>query len=352
MKKILIIFSVGFSISVACWLKIPSTEVLGSNIESVSLDESQNVTLQNINAKSTSPLVVKIPLAKEKESIVKKDTVQRILNSKQAMQITETILGNIINNQAIDFHLEKLLLNYLKETSNEQVYQIIVEKLQAANAGTESDDRLIEYSLSLLAAIDTPRASEIFFTTLAQKNLQGSSAIYTINKSISKLTKNTAYTNLVQQTFAQANDENPFIRTLATAIAYNAKVEQIDYLFTYIDRGSKNKSTVASYAMNEIQSEYLVPHISSYISDGSTKKVQNTALNALANMGQYEAASALITWSSTQPRSSAKQIAALFRVALRRSPSTKRAVEKEIYLKEFVSEELKELIISLSHEGL
>ena len=104
--------------------------------------------------------------------------------------------------------------------------------------------------------------------------------------------------------------------------------------------------------MNKIQTESLVPHITSYLSGGSTINVKNTLLNTLANMGQYEAASALISWSSKQPKESADQVKQLFDLAFRRSPSTKRAIDKELYTQEFASEELKNIIVNISKEGL
>jgi hypothetical protein len=41
----------------------------------------------------------------------------------------------------------------------------------------------------------------------------------------------------------------------------------------------------------------------------------------------------------------------LFSIALSRSPSTQRAIEKELHYQNFVTEELKQLIINLSEEG-
>jgi hypothetical protein len=182
--------------------------------------------------------------------------------------------------------------------------------------------------------------------------LQGSNAVYLVSKSISKLARNANYTDLVQQAFSQVPDTSPFLRELAIGIAYNAKPEQVVYLISHIDGECKIKSTVASQAMNKIQTESLVPHIASYISDSSTKKVHDTALNSLANMGQYEAASALISWSSKQPKGSVNQVEKLFNIALRRSPSAKRAIDKEIHSQVFVSEGVRKLIINMSNDGI
>lgn len=287
-----------------------------------------------------------------KEEDSGKNVKQTTLDAPGALQIANTLLSSIFNNEEINFSDEKALLKYLKATNDEEVYLHIIEKLQAAVAGNESDDRLVEYSLSLLAAVDSLRASEVFFTFIGRAEWKDSSAIYIVNKAISKLTRNGDYTDLVQQTLTQANDDNPFVRELSSAIARNATTEQVDYLISFVDSPSKNKSMGASQAMNSIHKESLVPHITSYITDSSTKAVHTTALNSLANMGQYEAASALITWSSKQPQGSIDQVEQLFTIALSRSPSAKRAIEKEINAKEFANENVKELILKLSNEGL
>ncbi len=344
MKKSIIIVII--ILAIISWLNTPLNELSEKITKPVSSVVLKEKVSQNIEFK-----IAKLQ-AKKKELIPKKKAGKVILKENEVLQITQNLLDNIKNNKAIDFAAEKELLNYLRNTNNEQIYQFIIEKLKSANIGNANDDRLIEYSLSLLAAIDSPRASEIFFTFVAQDNWQGSNAIYTVRKTISKLARNEDYNDLVQQTFTSASEDNPFISELAISIAQNAKTEQIDYLISYIDGASENKSAVVTQAMTMINTESLVPHITSYLSDSSTKNVQNTALNTLANMGQYEAASALITWSSKQPKDSVKQIESLFNIALKRSPSTKRAIEKEINFQEFNSEELKELIINMSNEGL
>ena len=317
---------------------LPETEV-----NAVSSFELENKNTQQITTAESK-------LASENKTVITKKQAnnQKILADDKAIETADNILNNIKNNQSIDLSAEKELIKYLKETNNEAVFQLIIEHIKNTNSGNKDDDRLIEYSLSLLAAIDSPRASEIFFGFVKEDNWENSTAIYTVNKSISRLARNENYTGLIEQTFAQTNDESPFLNELASGIAHNAKAEQVDYLINYIDSDSKNKSLASSQAMIKISSEPLVPHILSYTSDNSSKNVQTAALNSLANMGQYEAASALIKWSSEQSSTAVDEVATLFEIALRRSPSTKRAIEKEINDLYFNSNQIKEKIIQMA----
>ncbi len=270
----------------------------------------------------------------------------------EAVLLAETLFGSIINKQTVNFSAEKRLINYLKENNDEQVYHFIIEVLNSAEIGTESGDRLIEYGLNLLAAVDSISTAEVFFDFVGKEEWQQSSAIYVVRKTLEKLASSDAYHNLAQQAFTHAKDGNPFVGELPTAIAYNPKEAQVVYLISYVDSLSKSKSAGAVQAMRTIHKESLVPHIVSYTTDNSSSEVQRAALDSVANMGQYEAASALITWSSTQPKDSVQEVEKLFVTALGRSPSTKRAIDKEINLQEFDSDNLKKLIIKLSNDGI
>ncbi|ABM02272.1 conserved hypothetical protein [Psychromonas ingrahamii 37] len=343
------VFIVLIGAVIGTWSNASSTlpaEQLAMKVKAASADldiaksQEQSIPLSPVEEEVEDSAFKSAP--KEAESI--------LISQKQALQIIDDNLYNAINNQVVDVTAERELLDYLRKTNNEQVYLFIMEKLESTNKGNKSDDRLIEYALSLLAAVDSPRASELFFNVVRQDDWSGSNAIYSVRSSISRLARNNNnnYNSLIQQTFTQVNDENPFLNELAVAIAEDAEIEQVDYLISYVDSPLKNKSAVINQAMHSINKESLVPHITTYISDSSSSSVQNVALNTLANMGQYEAASALIAWSSTQRIEAKKQVESLFTIALARSPSTQRAIEKEILFYEFTSEELKQTIINLS----
>ena len=321
---------------------LPETEVNAASSFELETKNTQQITTEESKLASENKTVITKKQANNKENN------QQILTNDEAIETADSILNNIKSNQSVDLSAEKELIKYLKETNNEAVFQLIIEHIKNTNSGNKDDDRLIEYSLSLLAAIDSPRASEIFFGFVKEDNWENSAAIYTVNKSISRLARNENYTGLIEQTFAQTNDESPFLNELASGIAHNAKAEQVDYLINYIDSDSKNKSLASSQAMIKISSEPLVPHILSYTSDNSSKNVQTAALNSLANMGQYEAASALIKWSSEQSSTAVDEVATLFEIALRRSPSTKRAIEKEINDLSFNSSQIQERIIQMA----
>ncbi|MBU2919352.1 hypothetical protein KO505_15490 [Psychrosphaera sp. F3M07] len=338
MKKSTIIYFISLLIISTILFKVVTPE--RTAISETKVDKKVN-TSQSINVSTA-------PISNNQDSNKLNNESEQLSSNDKQLKNTIRLLSNIYNNKTVDLKVEKSLLKYLKDTDNAEIYQVIIDNIHNANLGNESDDRLVEYSLSLLAAIDSTRSAQIFYDSISTGKWQGSNAIYTVRKSIEKLARTPNHIELVQTTFSKVSEDNPFINELAIAIAKNAKKEQIDYLIGYIDNKSVTKSNAATRAMNKIKAEPLVPHIIKYISENSSIAVQNTALSSLANMGQYEATSALITWSSKQDITSSNQVKELFTIALRRSSSTTRAIEKELSSKVFVSNDIKNVIIQLT----
>ncbi|AWB57095.1 hypothetical protein [Colwellia sp. Arc7-D] len=270
---------------------------------------------------------------------------EALLTSETAMQGLTALLDNASNGAVVDIQFEKSLITYLRNTDDKDIYNYILDILNNAELSTPDGDSLVEYTISLLAAINTPSASKLMLDVVNTKKWQGSEAVYLVKKAISRFNRSGDFTELVQQAYAESSDTSPYLNELATSIAKNAKAEQVQYLFDYIDSKESAKNIAARSALNTIQTESLVPNLTQYLSSDSTEKV-NVALSSLANMGQYEAASALISWSAAQSLEAKSTVASLFEVALRRSPSTKRAIKKEVLATQFANNEIKGLILS------
>lgn len=347
MKKVILLTFICLLVAFTFYWFLPVVQYAEFPVNTDAKSRGIKDTVSNVQTHQTDTTLV---TSKSSKNAKDNNVEKKELSDKDALTIAKMLLSRVYNSETIDFNAEKELLTYLKTTNKEVVYQFIVEKLQSAIKGNKNDDILIEYTLSLLVAIDTQRASEVFFGFVAEDDWQGSRAIYNVKKSIEKLNRGGQYTALAQQAFTIANEENPFIGELATTIARHAEAEQIEYLFGYIDEKYESKHMFVKRAMNTIHDESLVPHIAGYLKDNSTANIKNTVLNTLANMGQYEATAALIKWSSTQSKSSAEQVEKLFDIAVQRSPSTKRAIEKELHIQSFVSSEVKLVIANAANK--
>ncbi|WP_147301915.1 hypothetical protein [Thalassotalea euphylliae] len=267
------------------------------------------------------------------------------LTSDDALGILTELLDNIASGTAVDIASETSLIAYLKETSGKRALTYLVERLKALDLGAAYGNRVIEYGLSLLAAVKSTGSTELMLEIIREQNWQGSDAIYLAKKSITKVNRQGNYTALMQQTFEEIDGKSPFLDELASSIAKNAQQEQVKFLFNYVDEQASAKGNSATNALKAIQTESLVPVISQYLV-GNSKPKTNAALNTLANMGQYEAVSILISWSAGQPKANTAQIAGLFDIATRRSPSAVRAIEKEVNYHSFVSADIKNLLLS------
>ncbi|MGB2739021.1 MAG: hypothetical protein WBC60_00540 [Cognaticolwellia sp.] len=309
------------------------SEIVDLSSQKTSLVSSNKVKLQKVD-NSQKP---------NSNSLEKHESA--LLTGEKAMLGLTALLDSASNGTGVNIQFEKSLITYLRSTDDKDIYNYILNKLNNAELSTPSGDSLMEYTISLLAAINTSSASKLMLDVVNTKSWQGSEAVYLIKKAISRFNRSGDFTALVQQAYAESSDTSPYLNELATSIAKNAKAEQVQYLFDYIDSKESAKDIAARSALNTIQTESLVPNITQYLSSDSIEKV-DVALGSLANMGQYEAASALISWSATQSLEAKSTVASLFEVALRRSPSTKRAIKKEVLAKQFANNEIKALILS------
>ncbi|MCL1068625.1 hypothetical protein L2735_17785 [Shewanella olleyana] len=290
--------------------------------------------------------LVKQPLQNGETQRVK-DAETTDLSKAEVIKGIDALITSIIGNNEIDFELEKSIVAYLKSNDDYEVYHHLLELLNEAMLGTKTGDRLTEYCLSLLAAVGTISSTELILKVVNEKDWEGSEAVYLVNKAVSSLNRDGEHTTLIEQAFTQSSDGNPYLTEIAANIAKHAQVEQITYLFSFIEDGSSSKDIVASNAMSRVQNESLVPAITEYLTDNNPQKV-DVALSSLANMGQYEAASSLIAWSATQSIEETSKVASLFDIATRRSPSTARAIKKEASQTQFLSDEVKALVLSYS----
>ena len=141
-----------------------------------------------------------------------------------------------------------------------------------------------------------------------------------------------------------ANELETAISDIANAIAKNASESSFDFIINQID-SLGDKSSIAMNSMENITQEKLVPKLQQIInSRDPNSELSQVSLTTLANMGQYEAAVALIQWSAYQPPSADKLVTELFNSAVNSSPSAYRAIEKELNSYDFLSSEIKKTI--------
>lgn len=270
------------------------------------------------------------------------------MSSYAALNLLNNNLDTAANGGSINVKEEKELLNYLRKNDDRNVYQLMLKKLQSVVPGSVEAERLFEYSLSFLAAVDSHKASELFYSLIVANEISGSSAIYSANKSIERLSRSPEYTQLAQDAFSGIKAGNLFLAELAKSIAVNAEDDNVEFLLSFVDGDNKEKQYASQSAMKYLKNESLVPLLKEKITQENSSNVQNASLDALANMGQYEASVALIKWSSEQPVESLEKVAALFNVAITKSPSTTRAIVKEIDYLNFVSPDIKQKIVELA----
>lgn len=267
------------------------------------------------------------------------------LTQETAMENISNLLDSAAGGTEGNITAERALIEYLKITDDQKVYQYIYERLINATLASVEGDKLMEYGLSILASVESKAATELLLRVVNHKDWENSDAIYLVKKSIAYLNQNGVANAQMQQAFTQSKDNSPFLNEIARSLVKKPNPEQVDFLFSYVQEEDNSKAVAAINALTSIKLESMVPTVSQYLVSSSSEQVE-AALNSLANLGQYEAASALISWSATQPAEQKASVTQLFDTAVSRSPSTLRAIKKEAVDKSFESSEIKSHILS------
>ncbi len=317
-----------------------ATSVSSHKGQSINITPKTGSDTKIIDAQQVKPM--KTILA-DGQTLSKLDE-KSLLTEKEVFDLW-LVVQNQLKVGAIELSLEKKLIKLLRQQPNKQIYQDIVKLLRSQDADLNS--RRQEYLLSLLAAINTSESVEVFLSELENISVSESNAIYTVKKSMQRLSRTSQYSKLFEESFINMSSDNLFISDVAQSIAKNAQAENLDFIISQIDANDK-KSEVALQSLEYLKNEKLVPQLQTLIQTRTPdSSVTQASLQSLAGMGQYESAVALIQWSATIPSSSQMVVETLFTTAGNRSPSTYRAIEKELNRTQFVSSEVKQAIQSV-----
>lgn len=274
-------------------------------------------------------------------------SVPNALDAKtvQVNVLMEQIISNIKSKQQINVKDEKALIELLQQPGSSGSLAYIQELLVRLDTDSKVNDSVVAYMINLLIAVNKPSSHNTALQVVAHRNWQNSTNIYDVSRSIRQLKTRNTQSDMFINAHQSALESNPFLIDLAVGIADNANSDDIDYLFRQINAQPTEKAKSSAVALTKITNEGLVPTISNYLIDKQESK-QEAAINSLANMGQYEATVALIKWSATQPSTKIDQIKKLFDTASKRSPSTRRAIKKEVPFLTFKDKSIEKLVIS------
>lgn len=339
-KKKLAIALTGSAVLVATYF---ATSTAGQTQSHVQADADSSLTTEFANDK-TAPLTqadsVKIesnPINPPSKKHIKGDQQSVVDSYASWIEMKELLAKGEVN-----IKLEKQLIESLRNNPNPLVYEEFNQLLQIADSNLNSRNQ--EYLLSLLAVINTGESVSLLLTTLENTKISDSNAIYVAKKSLQKISESAEHINQLEASFEAMSSDNLFLPDIANGIAKNAAEPNFDFLVAQVDAANE-KSPIAIASMTNITNERLVPQLQQLLNTRAVESELSVAsLKTLAGMGQYEAAVALIQWSAQQPASSKAFVGELFSAAGQRSPSTYRAIDKQLHRHQFTSTEIKSVI--------
>ena len=302
-----------------------------------------NSITEGVNGVSTTTMEKVSPVSGKSNTISSKVSQSSNVSKENANKALSKLLMQLSANEYLDLALEKSFIKYMQLSNDNNIYRHIFTTLSKENTTV----KLQEYLISVLAAVNTSESISLLLTIIESTSIVAADAVYSTKKSIERIGRTPEHIALVQQSFSQLNDDSLFVTDLANVIAKNAEKDNVLFLLGYINEGVGAKKDAAISSMSLLQNEKLVPELQKAI-EVDNNEVTQVALVALASMGQYEAASALIQWSAKQPATSISQVEVIFNTAIARSPSTKRAIKKELGDYTFRSSDIKNKILVLT----
>ncbi|OZS45956.1 hypothetical protein [Photobacterium sanguinicancri] len=340
MKKQLAIALTGCAVLVAIYFAASTGGQIQSNVQA----DPDNSLITEVANDKTAPLIQADPEEIELNPI--NPSPKKHIKDEQQSAVKSYVVWNemkeLLAKGEVNNELEKQLIESLRKKPNQQVYEEFKQLLQIADSNLNSRNQ--EYLLSLLAVINTEESAGLLLTTLENTKITDSNAIYVARKSLQKISQSAKHINQLEASFMTMSSDNLFLPNIANGIAKNAAEQNFDFLVAQVDAANE-KSPIAIASMTNITNERLVPQLQQLINTRATESELSIAsLNTLANMGQYEAAVALIQWSAQQPASSKAFVGELFSTARQRSPSAFRAIEKQLNRQQFTSSEIKSVI--------
>ncbi|WP_318489651.1 hypothetical protein [Photobacterium leiognathi] len=333
-----LIIGVGAAFFLCYMLVSCSNEYSKTTMNDTSSSMLQTAVKQTVNATKTTIVSIdaKVPVDSQKIPV---NTLSTAGNDAYSAWSDVKLA---LSNGEVDVRQEKKLIASLRESDDILVFEEIWQLLQVSDYDLISRNQ--EYLLSLLAVINTQASINLFLLALQHVDIRDSNAIYVAEKSLKNIAASAENLPLLEQSFSLMHSDNRFLLGLANGIARNAGKEQLAFLVTQIDARSK-KSPLVIASMSKLTNEQLVPELENIINSRQPEdEVTISSVRALASMGQYEGTVALINWSTQQQYEQKDFVYELFQIAVQRSPSAYRAIEKQLNKQEFVSSEIKEII--------
>ncbi len=260
--------------------------------------------------------------------------------------IWQNLLAGFQDGKKVQIGLENALIERLRTEPDNAIYKELLSLFRQGSLADFAQQVLV----SLLGEVGNYKSAETLMSLVNETLLVEAdvklAAFDAISKFSPELWHENPNTELAPIFEAAWQTENAdFWPSIANVMASIGTPATLDiFVETLADNTNAERVAVVKQAMTNLVNPALIPKLADSLENPASENVQLASGNALANMGQIGAASALLDWSAGVDAGKAELVKQWFETAMNTTPEFIGFLETNLPAQKFSSPEIKQAI--------
>jgi hypothetical protein len=242
--------------------------------------------------------------------------------------------------------LENALIERLRQDPDSAIYQELLAQFRQGGL----EDFAQQVLVSLLGEVGSYKSAEMLMSLVNEALLDKADVKLAAFNAINKFAPeewqehpNTEFAPVFEAAWQTENSE--FWPAIANVMASIGTPSTLDiFIGTLTDDTNAERVDIVKQAMTNLVNPALIPKLADSLENSATKSVQLASGNALANMGEIGAASALFDWSVQADAGKIDLVKQWFETAVNTTPEFIAYLEKKLTSQKFAAPEIKQAI--------
>lgn len=300
-----------------------------------------------------------IPVARSPEATAQSKTVpvdkvanglteskNQELSSLSTEAIWKKLLTGFQRGAKAQVSLENVLIERLRQEPDSAIYQELLAQFRQGGLEGFAQQVLV----SLLGEVGNYKSAETLMSLVNEALLDKADVKLAAFNAINKFAPeewqehpNTEFAPVFEAAWQTENAE--FWPAIANMMASIGTPSTLDiFIGTLTDDTNVERVDIVKQAMTNLVNPALIPKLADSLENSATKSVQLASGNALANMGEIGAASALFDWSVQADAGKIDLVKQWFETAVNTTPEFIAYLEKKLTNQKFAAPEIKQAI--------
>lgn len=300
-------------------------------------------------AQSTTNTKQKLPA---QPSLVLNESNNRNVGSLTTETIWKKLLAGFQNGEKVQVELENELIERLRNEPDSPVYQELLSLFRQGSLEGFAQQVLV----SLLGEVENFKSAETLMNLVNEALLNEPDVQWAASNAIRKFSpeswhehSNAEFAPVFEA--AWRTDNSNFWLPIANVMATIGTPSTLDiFIKTLTDNTDPKRVEIVKRAMTDLTNPALIPKLADSLENSKTETVQLTSGETLANMGNIEAASTLVDWSSQADAGKVGLVKTWFETAMNTTPEFIDYLETNLAGQKFAAPEVKQAVSAVLAE--